>query len=160
MNIPTQTTIYFRLRTISPIHIGSNEVYEPTGFVVDEINKQLISFDADDFIKKLDNVELDEFSAICSQGTPQSLIDIYRFMDRHKNLADGKAVAVSDAFIAHFQDTLALQGENTILQNLHKYQIKRTAFNPHEDNPYVPGSSLKGSIRTAVSFATEPELPK
>lgn len=150
MNMPTQTTIYFLLRTISPIHVGSDEVYEPTGFVVDEQKKQLISFDAADFIGMLDSEALEEFSAICRKGTPQSLIEIYRFMNRHKDLADGKPVAVSDAFVAHFQETLALQGENNILQNLNKYKIKRTAFNPHEDNPYIPGSSLKGSIRTAV----------
>lgn len=150
MNMPTQTTHYFLLRTISPIHVGSDEVYEPTGFVVDEQNKQLISFDAADFLGMLDSEALEEFSAICQKGTPQSLIEIYRFMNRHKDLADGKPVAISDAFVAHFQETLALQGENNILQNLNKYQIKRTAFNPHEDSPYIPGSSLKGSIRTAV----------
>lgn len=150
MNIPTQTTIYFLLRTISPIHVGSDEVYEPTGFVVDEQNKQLFSFDAADFIGMLDSEALDEFSAICRKGTPQSLIEIYRFMNRHKDLVDGKPVTVSEAFVAHFQETLALQGEKNILQNLNKYQIKRTAFNPHEDRPYIPGSSLKGSIRTAV----------
>ncbi|MFZ5764059.1 MAG: type III-A CRISPR-associated RAMP protein Csm5 [Thermodesulfobacteriota bacterium] len=150
MNIPTQTTIHFLLRTISPIHVGSDEVYEPTGFVVDEQKKQLISFDAADFIGMLDGEALDEFSAICRKGTPQSLIEIYRFMNRHKDLVDGKPVAISDAFVAHFQETMALQGDRNVLQNLNKYQIKRTAFNPHEDNPYIPGSSLKGSIRTAV----------
>ncbi|MDW7774382.1 MAG: type III-A CRISPR-associated RAMP protein Csm5 [Desulfobulbaceae bacterium] len=150
MNMPTQTTIFFLLRTVSPVHVGSDDVYEPTGFVVDAQNKQLISFDAADFIGMLDNEALDEFSAICRKGTPQSLIEIYRFMDRHKDLAAGKPVAVSDAFVSHFQETLALQGENNILQNLNKYKIKRTAYNPHEDSPYIPGSSLKGSIRTAV----------
>lgn len=150
MNKPDQNTIHFLLRTVSPIHVGSDEVYEPTGFVVDERNKQLISFDAADFIGMLDSEALDEFSAICQKGTPQSLIEIYQFMNRHKDLADGKPVAVSDAFVAHFQETLALRGERNIVQNLNKYKIKRTAFHPHEDTPYIPGSSIKGSIRTAV----------
>lgn len=150
MNKPAQTTIHFLLRTVSPIHVGSDEVYEPTGFVVDERNNQLISFDGADFIGMLDSEALEEFSAICQKGTPQSLIEIYQFMNRHKDLANGRPVAVSAAFVTHFQETLALRGERNIVQNLNKYKIKRTAFQPHEDTPYIPGSSIKGSIRTAV----------
>lgn len=150
MNIAKQETIFFRLQTASPVHIGSDEVYEPTGFVVDETKKQLISFEPADFINMLDSDALAEFSALCQKGTPQSLVEIYRFMNRHKGLADGRPVTVSQAFINHFQDTLKLNGKKNILQNLNKYQIKRTAFNPHEDIPYIPGSSIKGSIRTAV----------
>jgi CRISPR-associated protein Csm5 len=150
MNIPAQTTIHFLLRTDSPIHIGSYEVYEPTGFVVDDRNNQLISFDAADFIGMLDSEALAEFSAICQKGTAQSLIEIYQFMNRHKDLADGTPVEVSAAFVAHFQETLALRGERNIVQNLNKYKIKRTAFHPHGGTPYIPGSSIKGSVRTAV----------
>ena len=151
MNIAKQKTIFFRLQTVSPVHIGSDEVYEPTAFVVDETKRQLISFDPADFINMLDSDALAEFSALCQKGTPQSLVGIYRFMNRHKNLvAGGHPVAVSDAFIKHFQDTMKLNGGKNILQNLNKYQIKRTAFHPHEDIPYIPGSSIKGSIRTAV----------
>jgi len=150
MNITNQETIFFCLRIISPVHIGSDEVYEPTGFVVDETNKQLISFDPANFINTLDSDALAEFSSLCQKGTPQSLVEIYRFMDRHKDLVDGRPVTVSDAFIEHFQETMKLHGEKNVLQNLNKYQIKRTAFNPHEDIPYIPGSSIKGSIRTSV----------
>ena len=150
MIIPKQTTVYLRLRILSPIHIGSNEVYEPIGFVVDETNKQLITFEPADFIKMLGSDALDKFSTICQKGSPQSLVEIYQFMDHHKDLAKGKPVAVSEAFIAHFKKTLKLRGERNVLQSLNKFQIKRTAFNPHENVPYIPGSSIKGSIRTAV----------
>ena len=150
MKEANQKTIFFRLRTMSPIHIGSDEVYEPTGFVVDENKKQLISFDPAAFLETLDSDALAAFSAICQKGTPQSLVEIYKFMNNNKELIVGQPVMVSDAFVGHYQDTLNLKGERIILQNLNKYQIKRTSFNPHENVPYIPGSSIKGSIRTAV----------
>jgi len=34
--------IFFRLKTLSHVHVGCNEVYEPTGFVIDEENGELI----------------------------------------------------------------------------------------------------------------------
>ncbi len=143
-------TIYYHIKTVSPVHIGCDEVYEPTGFVVDEKEKQLVSFDPSEFIGMLDSDALDQFSNICKKGTPQSLVEIYRFMNRHKNLAKGQRVAVSDAFVEHYQKTLKLTGEKNVLRNLNKYQVKRTAFNPHIDTAYIPGSTIKGSIRTAV----------
>jgi len=143
-------TIYYRIKTVSPVHIGCDEVYEPTGFVVDEKEKQLVSFDPSEFIGMLDGDALGQFSNICKKGTPQSLVEIYRFMNRHKDLAKGQRVAVSDAFVEHYQKTLRLTGEKNVLRNLNKYQVKRTAFTPHIDTAYIPGSSIKGSIRTAV----------
>ena len=150
MNRANQKTIFFRLKTMSPVHIGSDEVYEPTAFVVDEGRKQLISFEPADFLGMLDGDALDKFSAICQKGTPQSLIEIYRFINNNQEFVEGKAVEVSHAFVQHFQETLRLNGEANILQNLNKYQIKRTSFNPHDNTPYIPGSSIKGSIRTAI----------
>ncbi len=144
-----QETIFFHLTTRSPVHIGCDEVYEPTAFTVDAVNKQLISFEPADFLGMLDDDALNKFSAICQKGTPQSLIEVYRFINNNREFIDGRAVEVSAAFVDHFQDTLRLNGDN-ILKHLNKYQIKRTAFNPHNNTAYIPGSSIKGGIRTAV----------
>ncbi len=143
-------TIFFRLKTISPVHVGCDEVYEPTGFVIDEENGELISFDPYRFVEMLDNDTRNEFSDICRKGTIASLIEIYRFMRRHKDLADGVRVGVSPDFVEHYRKTLKLTGEKNVRQNLNKYKIARTAFNPHTNAPYIPGSSIKGSLRTAV----------
>ncbi len=150
MNTSRQETIFFHLTPLSPVHIGCDEVYEPTAFVIDATEKQLISFEPADFLGMLDGDALDKFSAICQKGTPRSLIEIYRFINNNKEFIDGRAVEVSAAFVSHFQETLRLNSDHEILQNLNKYQIKRTSFNPHDNRPYIPGSSIKGGIRTAV----------
>ena len=73
-------TYYLRLKVVSPIHIGCDEVYEPTGFVVDEEKKELVSFDPAAFLGQLEQKELDRFSAICKKGTVASLLEIYKFI--------------------------------------------------------------------------------
>lgn len=143
-------TFFVRIKTASPVHIGSDEVYEPTGFVLDEKDKTLVSFDPYNFISKLDGDSVKEFSAICQKGTLMSLVEVYRFVNRNKHLADGHRVRVSDDFVSHFQKTMKLTREKEIQQEFNRYQIARTAFNPLDNKPYIPGSAIKGSIRTAI----------
>lgn len=47
------TTYYCRLKVLSPVHIGCDEVYEPTGFAIDEEQKKLIAFEAASFLSRL-----------------------------------------------------------------------------------------------------------
>ena len=144
-------THYFRLKVVSPLHIGCDEVYEPTSFVIDEQQQELINFDPFDFLKKLDDGERQKFSSICQKGTITSLLEIYQFIRRHASLAAGEKVAVSPSLVQHYQNTLALPAnEKKIQQELNNFLISRTTFSPMTNLPYVPGSAIKGSIRTAV----------
>lgn len=142
-------TIYFRLQTISPIHVGCGEVFEPTSFVLDETTKEMISFDPATLLEQLDDEALRKFSAICRKGTPASLIEVYNFINHYKDLVDGDRVTVSNSFIDHYQRTLQLKG-NRIDKELNQFQVARTAFNIHDGRPYIPGSAIKGALRTAV----------
>ena len=103
------TTIHVRLRTVSPLHIGCGEVYEPVAFAVDEVNRELISFDPTALLEQLDDDELAKFSAICRKGTIPSLVEVYNFVNRHKDLVEGDRVAVPQAFVEQYQKTLRLQ---------------------------------------------------
>jgi len=42
-----------RLHVLSPIHIGCDDIFEPTSFVIDENRNKLVEFDPADFIKHL-----------------------------------------------------------------------------------------------------------
>jgi CRISPR-associated protein Csm5 len=147
--------IRVKLKTISPVHIGSSEVYEPTGFVVDTDNNVLTSFDPTDFISSLTENEKNELSDICKKGTVKSIIDLYRFMNGRKIF--GKEVSLPEDFAEHYRNILSLSGnDKNIAQNLNKFVIERTAFRKHDQRPYIPGSSIKGSLRTAyLNFLTK-----
>ena len=143
------TTIHVRLRTISPLHIGCGEVYEPVAFAVDETNRELVSFDPTALLEQLDDDELAKFSAICRKGTIPSLVEVYNFVNRHKDLVEGDRVAVPQAFVEQYQKTLLLR-DRAVERELNQFKIERTAFNSLDGRPYIPGSAVKGAIRTAV----------
>ena len=143
------TTYYCRLKVLSPVHIGCDEVYEPTGFAIDEEQKELIAFEAASFLARLEQEQLDRFSAICRKGTVQSMLEIYRFIRRHKEHAHGRRVAVPEAFVAHYNKTLKL-APGAVRQQLNKFQLARTSYQPVNGKPYIPGSAVKGALRTAV----------
>lgn len=150
MKIKTETFRCY-LKILSPVHIGCDEVYEPTSFVVDETGTngpEMVVFDPLTFIAGLDAIDRMKFSEICKKGTVSSIIELYKFLSGKK--ADGKRVKLSPHFVDHYRTVLKLSGnEKNLTQNLNNFQIKRTSFRLYDERPYIPGSALKGSIRTA-----------
>ncbi len=144
-------TIYVRITTKSPIHIGCDEVYEPTSFVIDTETKELISFETASLLEKLDSDALSKFSTICKKGTIVSLLELLKFMRSQAEFAEGPRISIPSAFLEHYESTLSLPlNENRVKQELNSFQIKRTAFDPLSESAYIPGSAIKGSIRTAI----------
>jgi CRISPR-associated protein Csm5 len=142
-------TLTLYLKTVCPVHIGCDEDYEPTGFMIDEALSELISFDPIDFIKTLSESDRKKFSEICAKGTVESRLEIMKFM-AVKKMNKGKRVKATNGFINHYKDKLKLAGDkNKIRNELNSFTIARTIFNPNTNQPYIPGSSIKGALRTA-----------
>lgn len=134
------------LENISPIHVGCDEVYEPTGFVVDEKKECLVIFDPLVFIRGLSPEDMEKFSAICRKGSIQSIIEIYRFLNNRP--AKGRAVEVCNGFMSHYQRVLKLSS-GRVQNELNRFLIERTSFCSFDQRPYIPGSAIKGALRTA-----------
>lgn len=139
----------FCLRTLSPLHVGCDEVYEPMAFVVDEEAGFLTGFDAFDFIRSLDGKDRNAFLEICRKGTIASILEVYKFMCGRR--CAGSSVPVCGGFIEQYRRTLDLPVHDSrrIQQELGNFVIARTAFNPTDNRPYIPGSAIKGALRTA-----------
>lgn len=137
------------LKTLSPVHIGCDEVYEPMGFAVDEQAQSLVVFNPEQFLASLSAHQRSKFSAICMKGTISSILELYGFLRGQK--APGRQIPVCPGFLEHYGKTLAISArdERKIQQELNRFQIGRTAYLPGRDRPYIPGSSVKGAIRTA-----------
>ncbi len=144
-----------RLHVLSPIHIGCDDVYEPFSFVIDEKNKSLIVFAPFIFYKKLPPADKQTFTSICEKGDISSILKLYQFM--HKKIDLVKEIKrceieVSDGFTEHYKNKILINKNQNTEQDIQKeinlFAINRTAYNPHTDIPYIPGSSLKGSLRT------------
>ena len=149
--------IKFYIQTISPVHIGCDEFYEPTGFVLDENARKMIVFDPLSFISQMEDTDKSEFSQICAKGTIASILEIYKFMQN--KTAEGRVVDVCAGFLEHYKQTLSLPVRNPreIQQNLNSFAIPRTAFCRVDQRPYIPGSTIKGALRTAYLNLMESE---
>lgn len=78
--------------------------------------------------------------------------------------AEGRTVDVCPDFLEHYKQMLSIPMRNTreIQRNLNNFEIPRTAFRSIDQRPYIPGSSLKGALRTAYLnlMESEKELSK
>jgi len=134
------------IKTFSPVHIGCDDLYEPTGFAVDDKTNSLVVFDPVSFISSLNQNDRNRFSEICKKGTVESIIEIYRFLRNRP--VKGRSVSFCTEFKSHYDKVLRLNS-NMIKDELNEFKIQRTAYSPFDQRPYIPGSSIKGALRTA-----------
>jgi len=139
------------ITTLSPIHIGCGEDYEPTNYVID--GKRLYTFDPVLLLRELGPQDHEKFASIVEK--PDSLRLIQKFLYDRKSTASqiGRLSAdVVEAAQAFYDSRIGqvAQREEGGKNVLNRLEIARTAFNPVSGQPILPGSSLKGAIRTAV----------
>jgi CRISPR-associated protein Csm5 len=135
-----------RLHILSPVHIGCDDVYEPTSFVIDEHKQILIEFDPLKLIYILDQKEKAELEKV-SMG--DDLINIFKFIKKaYKPQVGDREVEVVPALLNQYKKILSMSrfDRRTVIN---QFEISRTAYNSHDNIPYIPGSSLKGALRTA-----------
>ncbi len=138
-----------KLHVLSPVHIGCGDEYEPTSFVVHPDSQKLISFDMFQFMEGLDDAGRKIMSQIADKGSLASIIELYRFIFSQRSKIRGWEVELSDSIVARYLKVKELPlNENRLKQELNNFRIPRTAYNPLDNRPYIPGSSLKGSLRT------------
>ncbi|MBV6341991.1 type III-A CRISPR-associated RAMP protein Csm5 [Candidatus Magnetobacterium casense] len=137
-----------RLHVMSPVHIGCDDVYEPTSFVIlkegDELN--LAAFDPMVFVDSLSDQDKEEFLGICDKGSVASIVEMMKFIAGKFQPNNIVRVECSSVLLEHYKKVRSGKGGKN---ELNQFQIARTAYNPHNNLPYIPGSSIKGAIRTA-----------
>lgn len=140
--------IPIKLHILSPTHIGCDEYYEPINFVINEKTKLLHNFNPIDFIKSLNKNNKTEFARLCeSKNAKAYILKIYNFIKQHfNNNIKITSVPVSDGLVQHYLNVLNKQEIDT---EIAQFNILRTSYNKNSGKPYIPGSSLKGAIRTA-----------
>lgn len=139
------------ISTLSPVHIGCGEEYEPTNYVIE--NGMLHAFDPAQLLARLDQRQRDELTHALDDRNP--MLAAQRFFFRHKALAceiashRAPVVKAAARFYANRVGQVANR-EQGGEQVINKLEFARTAFNPANGQPILPGSSLKGAMRTAL----------
>jgi len=149
---------------LSPIHIGTGEVYEPTSYVID--NGYLYSFRDYDFVKRLSKKEIQELSNLTF------LPKIYRFFKDRKKIAFEiyeYSVEVSREieniykyieFPRRNPKTKQIQKDKFGNPQYNKMEILKTYKNPNTLEAVIPGSSIKGAIESFLPLKTNEERQK
>jgi CRISPR-associated protein Csm5 len=139
------------ISTLSPVHIGCGEDYEPTNYVID--GETLHAFDPARLLARLEQKQREELSRALDDRNP--VLAAQRFFFRHQALAIEIAchcAPVASAAARHYAARIGqiANQQQDGGQVINKLEIARTAFNTLSSLPVLPGSSLKGAMRTAL----------
>ena len=134
------------LTPLSPIHIGCGETFEPTNYVIDRERGFLYGFEPSDAV--LTSAEMAALRSAVSSVDPYKInqyyashVDVFRPWARTVMPIGANAERL-------YQKMLAPQGN----QKKTQFEINRAIWAVRDGTivPYVPGSSLKGAIVTAL----------
>lgn len=131
-------TYSFTAEILTPIHIGSGEEIEPYEYVIKD--GKLYKINLADFLYQLSSDEQERFDKLLSSN----IIQLRQFIrdradfDKFAEFSVGVSKTVESIYETKFQD-------------IHN-QLIVSPFIRELSLPFIPGSSLKGAIRTAVIF--------
>jgi CRISPR-associated protein Csm5 len=134
--------------TLSPVHVGCGVDFVPTEYVVDA-HGTLHAFEpaALATLKSAQQISNGIIAAL-DKGLPQEqLRAVHVALQRNCDEIGAVAtthVKLASGVFAHYKQT---QDART---DFNKNGVERTSFNPFDQLPILPGSSIKGSIRTAI----------
>jgi len=134
---------YLRLKTLSPLHIGSGFDFEPTSYIID--NKKLFEFDEVEFYHSLKPIDKERFNKI------NNLSALKKFYRDKKELAKElsfREIRVSSKIAKIYEKEFNKDGT----QNRNQLHIAKTVTIPSCHLAYIPGSSIKGVIETALDI--------
>ena len=147
-----------RLFALSPIHIGCDEEYSPPYFYVMGVTRRVEGNKTTEIPPRMVTID---HSQILGSVTHQEINRLFPPGDNLPNLKNisqlqdllkekrvkGRDIEVSNEFYEHYQTVKNALSQNN-LQIINQFLINRTSFQSVSQLPYIPGSSLKGSIRT------------
>lgn len=141
-------TYRLALTPLSPIHIGCGEDFEPTNYVIDE--GVLYGFDPSRAV-----LSEGQKSKLMDVANRASLLGIQKFFKDNAEIFKAQAdtlIPVSSGVASVYEQRVgrAANVEASGNQVFNQLFIERTMHTGRESQPYIPGSSFKGAIRTAM----------
>lgn len=143
------TTQPLRLTPLTPIHIGCGIDFEPTNYVIDDG----VLYHFDPARVNLAPAEREALMrAVNHTRDAVSQVQLYFHSRRQRYAAQAQQIVAVAAGVAEQYDKRIgqiAQSEGNGRQVINQLEIERTAHHPHSGMAYLPGSSLKGAMRTA-----------
>lgn len=145
-------TYRLALTPLSPIHIGCGEDFEPTNYVIDEDEKfgpVLYGFDPSRAV--LSDAQLKSLSKMGEQANWLGIQQFFRNNKQPFKTVAEVLMPVASGLAIEYQKKLGkvVQQEGDGRDVINKLTIERAMATRHERVPFIPGSSLKGALRTS-----------
>lgn len=156
MKTNTMESVTLHITPLSPVHVGIGEDYEPTNYVMED--EALFAFDSDVANRVLTERQRKDLLEMVSKRTRRAEEMITQvqdfFYNNRKPLAAASShfLPVSAGVFDLYQKRVGQSAnrESGGKSVVNKLEIQRTFFNPYSQHPIIPGSSIKGAIRTAL----------
>jgi CRISPR-associated protein Csm5 len=141
-------TYRLALTPLSPIHIGCGEDFEPTNYVIDD--GVLYGFDPSRAV--LNPLQTSKLTDAANRA---SLLGIQKFFKDNAQIFKAQAdtlIPVSSGVATLYEQRVgrAANVEASGNQVFNQLFIERTMHTGRVGLPYIPGSSFKGAVRTAM----------
>lgn len=142
------------ITTLSPVHIGTGQVYDTNSYVIE--GDTLHHFDTAAAMTALSATDRDKLLALVSRSGSDALLrEVQRFFhDRRETLMAHATLrlpvlqGVADLY--HSRIGKVANHEDGGGKVINKLAVERNAYDPVRNRPVLYGSSLKGAMRTAV----------
>ena len=131
------------LETINPVHIGNGETIDPYEYIITD---KLYKINLWKFISSLNYEDKENFLKISSSD----MVETRRFIKEKADLSNGSVSNVSEYSMNVNQDAYRIYADKIGDPN---NQLSIQTFIKTLDRPFIPGSSVKGAIRTALLFS-------
>lgn len=140
-----------RISTLSPLHLGCGEDYLPTHYVIQ--NDYLHAYGDQQLLQALGPQGLTRLLHIVESGKPDAILnarrEVLNHADRLVPLAS-HSVWVANGVARLYQDRVVSVAQRETDRHItNELAIQRTYSNPFNHQPVLPGSAVKGAIRTA-----------
>lgn len=141
------------ITALSPLHIGTGQDLEPTGYVID--GEDLYRFSPEAALRALSEAAREELNRVLAVAPTVELIkQVQAFFHRNSEALIAEAEhampvlpSIAQEYRQRVGKTAQREQDREIINQL---QIARTYTDEGTGRPILPGSSLKGAIRTAL----------
>lgn len=139
---------------LAPVHVGTGEDFDPTNYVIDGNNLYVFRPEAA-LISLPESARQELLDIVTGRPDVQMIKRIQAFFHRHRErLIPGTdhVMPVPPSIAAEYENRVGktAQREQTGREIINQLRIERTYTEPATLRPVLPGSSLKGAIRTAL----------
>ena len=139
-----------RLTPLTPIHVGAGEDFDPTGYVIDDG----VLFHFDPAKVPLDAADRKSLLAAVNMRGDEAILAVQRFFHQRRDACAGVAhhvVPVAAGVAKQYESRIGQVAQREVGGGrvANRLEIERTSHHPHTGAAYLPGTSLKGAMRTA-----------